>query len=150
MSVEYTASNLRPATYPDFTANDFLAIYPQFGGDVVPEAVINMYVEEAVKCIQQNRWKAKWKSGITLYIAHHLTLWLMANAPTGSNGATVAAAGMVQGSVSGKHVDGVTINFSQSGAQNDLTGWGSYKETIFGEQFATLARIVGKGGMYVI
>lgn len=150
MSIEYTASNLRPATYPEFSSADFLAVYPQFGENVIPAPVLEMYVEEAVKCIQQNRWKAKWKSGITLYIAHHLTLWLLGNAPAGSSGATVAAAGLVQGSVSSKSVDGVSISYSQSGAQSDLTGWGSYKETIFGEQFATLARIVGKGGMYVI
>ena len=149
MNREYVASNLRSPLYPEFTRSDFLDIYPQFEG-VVPEPVIDMYVEQAVRCIQKPRWHAMWKSGICLYIAHHLTLWLMGNAPAGSNGASVAAAGMVQGSVSSKSVDGVSIGYSQSGAQSDLTGWGSYKETIFGEQFATMARMVGKGGMYVI
>lgn len=150
MSLEQLASNLRPVSLPEFSKSDFLAIYPQFGGDIVPDAVIDMFLEQALSCIQQSRWHSMWKSGLCLYIAHHLTLWLMGNAPAGSNGATVAAAGMVQGSVSSKSVDGVSISYSQSGAQSDLTGWGSYKETIFGEQFATMARMVGKGGMYVI
>lgn len=149
MSLEQVASNLRPAIYPEFSVSDFLTIYPQFA-DVVPEPVLDMYVEQAVRCIQQRRWHAMWKSGICLYIAHHLTLWLMSNCPSDSDGARVAAAGLVQGTVSSKSVDGVSISYAQSGAQGDLAGWGSYKETIFGEQFATMARMVGKGGMYVI
>lgn len=146
---ESIASNLRPAIYPNFTVNDFLTIYPQFAG-VVPMPVLEMYTEQAVKCIQQRRWHAQWKNGITLYIAHHATLWLLGNAPVGSDAARVAAAGLVQGTVSSKSVDGVSISYAQSGAQSDLGGFGSYKETIFGEQFATIARMVGKGGMYVI
>lgn len=149
MNRAQVASNLRSPSYPEFSVGDFYAIYPQFQ-NLIPEPVVEMYVEQAVRCIQQSRWHAMRKSGMCCYIAHHLTLWLMANAPAGSSGATVAAAGMVQGSVSSKSVDGVSIGYSQSGAQSDLTGWGAYKETIFGEQFATMARIVGKGGMYVI
>lgn len=149
MSREQIASNLRSASYPDFTVSDFLTYYPQFEG-VVPAPVLQMYVDQAIACIQKSRWHAQWKNGLTLYIAHHCTLWLLGNAPAGSDAATVAAAGMVQGTVSSKSVDGVSISYAQSGAQSDLTGWGSYKETIYGEQFATIARMVGKGGMYVI
>ena len=144
-----TASNLRPAVYPEFSSEDFLTLYPQFR-EIVPEAVVDMYVEQAVKCIQQNRWKAQWKSGMCLYIAHWLTLWLWSNSPEGSPAAVVANNGMSHGSISSKSVDGVNVSYGQTTAANGLNGWGSYKDTLFGQQFLTMGRIVGHGGMYVI
>jgi len=150
MSTEQTASNLRADSTPAFTSADFLALYPQFSGEIIPAAVLDMYLEQGLRCIQQSRWHSMWKSGLSLYIAHHLTMWLLGNAPEGSNAKQVATAGLSHGAVASKSVDGVSVSYAQSSAQSDLTGWGSYKGTIFGEQFATMARIVGKGGMYVI
>jgi len=144
-----TASNLRTPEYPEFTVQDFLTLYPQFTS-IVPVPVVEMYVEQAVKCIQRPRWKAQWKSGMCLYIAHWLTLWLWANSPTGSPAAVVANNGMSHGSISSKSVDGVSVSYGQTSGANGLTGWGSYKDTLFGQQFLTMARIVGHGGQYVI
>ena len=143
------ASNVRENDYPEeFTRQTFLDLYPQFA--ICPVNVLDMYVEQAKHCIQRCRWHALWMNGITLYIAHWLTLWLRANAPAGSSMAQVAEAGMSKGAISSKSVDGVSVSYGSTNAQGDLQGWGSYRDTLFGEQFATLARIVGKGGVYVI
>lgn len=144
-----TASNLRAQDCQCFTSSEFLEIYPQFM-TIIPDAVLNMYVEQAVACIQKSRWKAQWKSGVCLYIAHWLTLWLWANSPAGSPAAVVANNGMSHGSIASKSVDGVSVSYGQTTGANGLTGWGSYKDTLFGQQFLTMARIVGHGGMYVI
>lgn len=149
MSREYVASNLRPDASGTFTEDDFLALYPQFAG-IVPDAVLEMYLEQALRCIQPNRWHALWKNGISLYIAHFLTLWLKVNAPEGASPEAVAHAGSSDGAVMSKSVGGVSVSYGASEGSSDLTGWGSFKDTAFGEQFATLARMVGKGGMYVI
>lgn len=143
------ASNLRTPEYPEFSISEFLEIYPQFT-TIVPDAVLNMYLEQALQCIQRPRWKAQWKSGLCLYIAHWLTLWLWSNSPKGSPAAVVANNGMSHGSISSKSVDGVNVSYGQTAAASGLTGWGSYKDTLFGQQFLTMARIIGHGGQYVI
>lgn len=149
VSVENSASNLRSPGGENMTREIFLMYYPQFN-EIVPPHVIEMYIKQANACILKNRWHSMWLNGIGLYIAHYLTLWLRSNAPAGSSAAQVAETGMSKGAISSKSVDGVSVSYSPTNAQSDLNGWASYKDTLFGEQFATMARMVGKGGMYVI
>lgn len=61
----------------------------------------------------------------------------------------VATAGSARGAVSAKQVDAVSIQYNLAMVADDLAGWGAWKETLYGEQFATLARMLGKGGMFV-
>ena len=50
--------------------------------------------------------------------------------------------------VTSESADGVSYSRDGS-ALNDLNGWAAFKMTTFGVQFATMAKLVGRGGMYV-
>jgi len=47
-------------------------------------------------------------------------------------------------------VDGVSISYGAAPAESDFSRVGSYKDTLYGQQFLTLAKQVGFGGMYVL
>lgn len=47
------ASNIKREGHPDYTAETFLALYPQFTG-VIPEEVLNMYVDLGVSCTNRS------------------------------------------------------------------------------------------------
>lgn len=149
MSIENTAANIRGGNNDNaFTVGDFIAIYPQFGE--VPAAVLDMYVEQGNKNILQSRWHSQWKLAISLYIAHYVTLWARTSANEPLSNAEIGVKGESKGAVMSKSIDGVSISYGQSSADSDLTGWGSYKDTLFGQQFATMARLKGLGNMYVL
>ena len=48
-----------------------------------------------------------------------------------------------------KSVDGVSVSYGSSEGSADLNGYGSWKDTVFGEQLATMAQMMGAGMMVV-
>lgn len=148
MSIGINASNIRGGENPPFSREDFLLIFPQF--ENVPASVTEMYIEMANKSILESRWHSKWKLAISLYIAHFLTLWAKTSKEEPMTPAQLAVAGESKGAILSKSVDGVSVSYSATSAENDLQGWGSFKDTLYGQQFASLAKFAGFGGMYVI
>lgn len=143
------ASNIVGGKNPEFTVEDFLELMPSFGGQLFSEAIVQHYIDMAHAVVKKSRWHELWTEGMRLYVAHFLTLYAMTY-PTpeaGKNG--ILKAGGVNGVASSKTVDGVSVSYDINVANGDLTGWGAWKLTSYGTQFATLARMLGKGGMYV-
>jgi hypothetical protein len=143
------ASNIRGGDNPPFDLPDFLAVYPQFGGGAVPPDVLEMYLELANSALQEQRWHSYWKTAMGLFIAHFATLWTMSTADPTGDAAGVLAAGAARGLVASKTVGAVSMSMDYSLLTQDLNGWGAWKQTTFGSQLATLARLAGKGGMQV-
>lgn len=148
------ASNIKSNTNPNYTVDDFLAIYPQFGQDskgnyIVPSTVIQIYIEAAVACINQNRFRSFWKIAIAYYIAHFCTLWLRSSVSADEGKEAVTEAGYTEGVLTGSSVDGVSYSMDVTSAAQDLDGYAAWKSTSFGIQLATLAKQQGKGGMAV-
>lgn len=83
-----------------------------------------------------------------LYIAHFLTLYIT-TPEAGATKPEILNASKVQGTVSSKSVGQVSVSYDVTQATNDLNGWAAWKNTAYGTQFATLARMLSKGGMYV-
>ena len=83
-----------------------------------------------------------------LVIAHYATLYLQ-EPQFGATVAEIVNAGKVQGSITSKSVGGVSVSMDNSAAVSDLNGWGAWKLTTYGTQFAQMAKLVGKGGMYI-
>lgn len=131
------------------TSGDFLAMYPQFGDPPVPTAFLNMTLERANASIQEARWHANRKFAICLFVAHFCTMYLKTAADAGASPSAVAGKGETKGAVMSKSVDGVSVSYGSSEGSSDLTGYGSLKETVFGEQLATLAQMAGAGMMVV-
>lgn len=159
LSIRGEASNVRPGTNPAYTIADFVAFYPQFGPatpippetegvPLVPDAVVQAYIDLAAVCIMQTRWHGMWKIATGLFVAHFCTLYLESLASPDSGAAAVISAGQARGIIASESASDVSASYDTSIA-NDLNGWAAWKLTSYGMQLATQARIVGMGGMMV-
>lgn len=153
-SIVAKASNVRVGTNPPFSIEDFLKIYPQFGKDsdnkeIVPTEVIDMYIQFADTCIQESRWQGGWKLGTALFVAHFCTLWVQSYQDPNHGANAVMQAAQTKGLVASKSVADLSISYDFSTALSDLDGWAVWKLTTFGVQLASMAKLIGKGGMYV-
>lgn len=146
------ASNIKPENTSTYTAAEFLAIYPQFAttGDnpAIPSAVMDMFLGITNDVVSEVRFGGMWRLACGYYLAHMLTLWLQGNVPSGADSADIVAAGSSVGAVSSESADGVSYSLDTSAVQ-DLTGWADFKLTRFGVLYASIAKRVSKGGMYV-
>lgn len=141
------ASNIKKEEHPEYTRETFLLLYPQFRG-VLPDAALDMYVDLGLSCVNYKRFNRMWKAAIGLFIAHFCTLYLQSMQPEGTDASQVLAAASSAGMVTSESADGVSYSRDGS-ALNDLNGWAAFKMTTFGVQFATMAKLAGRGGMYV-
>lgn len=141
------ASNIKKEGHPEYTKETFLLLYPQFRG-VLPDAALDMYVDLGLSCVNYRRFNRMWKAAIGLFIAHFCTLYLQSMQPEGTEASQVLASASSAGMVTSESADGVSYSRDGS-ALNDLNGWAAFKMTTFGVQFATMAKLVGRGGMYV-
>ncbi|WP_419877677.1 DUF4054 domain-containing protein [Brevibacillus centrosporus] len=148
------ASNVRTGSSPAFTFDDFIAVYPQFGPNteqayVIPQAIVQMYIDLADACIKEARWRAYWKVAMGWFVAHFCTMYLQGTADPDSGAAGVLQAGRARGLITSKSAGDVSVSTDYSMVAQDLEGWASWKLTTYGQQLATIGRLVGKGGMYV-
>ncbi len=141
------AANLKSKNGQEVSVMDFLTLYPSF--ENMPPEVLELMLQQANDTVLESRWHARWKLGVCLYAAHLLTLWLKTSTPDGADDAAVAAAGQSRGTVTSKSVGGISVSYGASEATGDLTGYGSLKDTVYGQQFASMARLVGRGMMVV-
>lgn len=148
------ASNLRIGDNPPYTVADFVSMYPAFGPDaddnyVVPEVILQMFVNLASASVQEARYHGAWQLCMGLFVAHFATLWLQSTAVAGSPAAKVIALGEAKGLRTSKSVGDVSVSIDYNAVAQDLNGWAAWKLTTFGQQFATIAKMVSKGGMCV-
>ncbi|WPS86469.1 DUF4054 domain-containing protein [Brevibacillus halotolerans] len=148
------ASNIRTGSNPLFTFEDFIAVYPQFGANadgnyVIPQMIIQMYIDLANECIKQARWHSYWTVATGWFVAHFCTLYMQGIADPNSGAAGVLKAGQTRGLATSKSAGDVSVSTDYSVIAQDLDGWAAWKLTIYGQQLATIGRLVGKGGMYI-
>ena len=147
------AANLCIGDNPAYTVDDFIAFYPQFGPSgspevwPVPEVVLQAFVTLASASVQQVRWLDSWSIGMALFIAHFATLYLQSFVPAGSTAKLIVSAGLSKGVQVSKSVGDVSVSYQS--IVSDLNGWAAWNLTAFGQQFATMGRLVGMGGSYV-
>ena len=151
-----SGSNLRTGSNPAYAVSDFVTFYPQFGTNdsgvyVVPQTVIQAFIDLAQASIQQARWRNQWQFGMGLFVAHYCTLYLQTLADPNSGAQQVWDAGRARGVILSESAGGVSVSYDPNLAgrdQPDMKGWGAYHLTEFGQQLITIGRLVGKGGMY--
>lgn len=143
------ASNLRTGSNPPFSYEDFTSTYPQFGDSIIPQDIVQMYIDLAQSCIQEARWRGYWKVAMGWFVAHFCTMYLQGTADPDSGAGAVLAAGQAKGLNTSESVDGVSVGMDYSTIAQDLEGWAAWKLTIYGQQLATIGKLVGRGGMYV-
>lgn len=144
------ASNVVTGTNPDYTIDDFLAFFPQFTGLVDNSFVLDQFIAMANTVVLEARWFEQWKFGMALFIAHWLTLYLQsANGGPDATAAQVIGAAQVRGLQTSKSVDSLSVSYDVNVLVQGIEGWGMWKSTSYGMQFITIARMLGKGGMYI-
>lgn len=148
------ASNVLSGTNPSYALSDFLAMYPQYEADteenyLVPTIIIQMFIDLANAVVKQTRYKSYWKICMGLFVAHFTNLWLQGTANPGSSAAQVIEAGKAQGLVTSESVGDVSVSVDYNAIAGDLNGWAAWKLTVYGQQFATIGKMVGMGGMMV-
>lgn len=156
------AANFRTGGNPAYGAEDFLAMYPQFGlrrrpdetdgmllSEVVPLYVMDAWIKIAHASIHKNRYHELWEMAMGLFVAHYLTLYLRTAAKPGDPVGKILSAGIAKGLQTAKSAGDLSTSYDFSTVAKDFDGWGTYKETAFGQQFITLAKLAGMGGMGV-
>ena len=132
------------------TKEAFLAFFPQF--TAIPDLVIDEYVTQANARFADFEDEAE--HARRLFIAHKLTLYAQTYAeiptgtPTGAGMAKLAGSGVAAQALS-KSVGGVSISKSEGSALSGITGFAEWKQTEFGLQLITLAKILTAGGTWV-
>ena len=106
-----------------------------------PAFQFNFYLNLGTKLLPEQRWDDLLDYGLTLFVAHYLTLY-----KRGMNLASVGGdAGKVVGNETSKSVDGVSKSMDVSGVL--ITDAGHWNQTTFGVQFYQLMQMVGAGGI---
>ena len=149
MSVIADAANIKDGINPPFTLDEFKTMYPQFQGEAVPDLLLEMYLELADNAIKEARWHSYWKMAMGLFVAHFATFWAMGTAEPSSTAADIVSVGEARGLTTSKSAGGVSISVDYSTITSGVNDWAAWNMTQYGTQLATLAKMVGKGGMQV-
>ena len=142
------ASGIVDAENPAYTVSDFRTAMPAFTAAIISDASLQGFITLANNIVNYGRWGNLWYEGMRLVIAHYATLALQ-EPQAGATIGQIVNAGKVQGSATSKSVGGVSVSYDNTSAISDLGGWGTWKLTIYGAQFAQMAKMIGKGGMYI-
>ena len=116
---------------------------------LVDPSIIQMYIDLTTACVKQARFHSYWKLCMGLFVAHFVTLYLWSVTGANSSAAQVIAAGKAKGLATSKSVGDVSVGYDYSLIGNDLDGWAQWKLTVFGQQYASIAKLKGRHGMYV-
>ncbi len=142
------AANIPTGENPEYTISDFRQSMPAFTEEIISDENLQPYIDMASAVVRQARWHSMWKLGMGLFIAHFVTLFLGMPA-AGASADEITGSSKSGGLISSESTGGVSVSYDHSSAASDLTGWGAWKLTDYGIQYATLARMIGKGGMLV-
>jgi len=121
----------------------------------IPLIVINLYVTLASASLVYNRWMDHWYLGMSLYIAHYLTLYLReagSNVPVPANlsPGMIAQMGAAIGFVTNKAAGSVSMGSqSVTGPGTGFETWGAWNLTSYGQLFITIANVMGGGPMFL-
>jgi len=116
---------------------------------LVDPLIIQMYIDVAMSVVKEARYHSYWKPCIGFFVAHFVTLYLQSLAGSNASAAQVIAAAQSRGLQASKSVGDVSVSYDYSSISNDLDGWAQWKLTVYGQQYASIAKLLGRGGMMV-
>lgn len=127
---------------PSFDVGKFRTAFPEFGDKTVySDQQIDFWAALGAQMVRYCIWTTCWQQGMSLYVAHQITLAAQ-NAKASASGGMPGTSGGVPNN---KTVGSVTVGYdSQSTSEKDA-GW--WNLTNYGKQFIHLARIFGAGAV---
>lgn len=113
----------------------------------IPMPVFLAYITLAWSSLVQKHWKQQWEVGMSLYIAHYLTLWLRSSGDPFTTIGQIAANGLSFGIQAAKAVGDVSVSYTPV---EGLADWGAWNLTTYGQLLATLAKPNGAGSFLCV
>lgn len=120
------------------TPTEFRAQFPEFTVDKYSDQTVGVWITTAGHMMNAGRWASLLPYGTALYVAHHLA------SKMGLPGGGVASQG---GAVASKSVDKVSVGYD-TGAST-VEGANHWNTTRYGVEYASLARMIGAGGLQI-
>ena len=124
---------------PEYTSNNFLRAYPQFS--ILGTSVVDAWVGIAHQCVKYSLWGKTWELGMGLFIAHFLTLYQQTIEEDLGN--PVLSKGLSKGLITSESVGGMSVSYDLSSFTSEFDGWGTFKQTIFGQQYVHFLQMMG-------
>lgn len=100
--------------------------------------------------ISPEKWPDNWRYACGLYVAHNLTLYLRTYAASSASSAQAAASGSTVGVLKSATLGDSSVTYDTEALTKATEKWGGLNATQYGQALATMARLVGMGGMTVI
>lgn len=153
-----TASGIVDGQQGAYTEAMFLEDHPPFknkttGTNFVPSSVMTTFLNMCNDIVSPDRWGESWRYAAGLFVAHYATLYLQTiqNSPEGSTRMDQASAsGQMFGVVNSASLGDASVSYDTSIATNLTTNWGQWNLTAYGQQYASLAKMMCSCGCYVI
>lgn len=126
------------------SVQQFRADYPEFSGSTqYPPSQIQYWLNFGYSVLSAGRWGRQLDFGVSMYVAHNLTLEARAQAEA-VNG--TIPGGQV-GILSSKSVDKVSASYDTTGASEP--GAGHWNLSVYGVRFIRLAKLFGAGPVQI-
>lgn len=159
-ALKASASNIVSGVSGAYTEAMFYEDFPQFKDSnsattkgFVPSALMTLYIKMCNDAVAPARWGEVWRLAAGLFVAHYVTLYLRANKGNANGSATATKAadtGAMIGIPTGASLGDASVSYDTSSITNATENWGQWNLTSYGQQFASMARLVSVGGGYVI
>ena len=148
---EQAANLTQPGERGAYTEEMFREDFPQFTKKVTLEnGGDQTFLDQVNDSVLPSRWGSMWRYAAGLYLAHFAAMYLKTYAPESSGAAQAAAKAQPAGVIKSATMGDTSVSYDNSAVTIGTEKWGSWNATQYGQQLATLARLVGIGGMYVI
>lgn len=152
-----TAANIpAPGEQGNYSADDFAEDYPEFYTltdgvytPMLPAAMLERFIESANAAVIPSRWGSDWRLAVGLYTAHLVALRLQTYSDGSTPGAAAANSANV-GTVKTATLGDTSIGYDNTATNAGTEKWGAWNLTKYGSQLATMARMLGIAGTYVI
>lgn len=143
----------------NYTAEMFREDFPQFftiatedaeAESLIPAGALDRIIALANVSVQPDKWLEWWRYACGLYVAHYATLFLQTYAPGNTSAAGAAASGALTGIVKSAKLGDSEVSYDTSAVTKSTEDWGDLNATVYGQQLASRARLVGMSGTLVI
>lgn len=129
---------------PIITVADFRSNFTEFSStSAFPDSTINYWIVIATLLLRPERWLTLLPVGISLFVAHEVTLEAQAQDAAAAGGWP----GISKGAISSEGAGQVNVSYASEPTLEDAGG--NYNLTTYGTRFLRLARMAGMGGLQI-
>lgn len=139
-----SGNNMNVSLPPTASGNN--VVLTIWSAPALPVPVLLAFIALASASLVQARWLDSWIVAMGLFVAHFATLYVKSDGNPFSNPGQVAAAGLATGIQVSKSVGDVSVAYQPV---QGLSEWGAWNLTTYGQQLATMAKIIGMGPLFL-